>query len=143
MSELARLSPQELREFSQRVHLLCDLLYPSEDGAGAVAEPSISTHPQAGAPPATSPVPDGQRIPMPMRSMRPPSPGSFRSDVHEILRAASAPVHRSAIMEAVAQKRGLPLSDGIRASVAAVLKGDRDPGIRRVATGVYQFGLEH
>lgn len=139
MSKLARLPETELRSFATKVLLLCDLLH------GPVADEA-----QSGSPPPVPP-PDEVSLPsvptqsgrekglLPLPAMRPPAPGSIRADVHDILRSAGKPMRRFEILSAVASRRGVPISDTMKASVGDALKGGRDPSVKRLATGIYEF----
>lgn len=140
LRSLCHLPAVTLRDYVSRVSLLCELLH------GPVVVNPVETPDTL---PAQTEVPAAEEMstgvavpaPLPRPSMRPPTPGSVRACIYEVLGNAGVPMRRAEVAAAVARLRGVPLSEALTASVGETLRNPHDPRIRRVSQGVYAFVL--
>jgi hypothetical protein len=72
------------------------------------------------------------------KPMRPPTPGSLRATVHEVLQKQRRPMKRADVIDAVSRARGIPVDPLLKAKVADALSNQHDSAIQKVAQGIYQ-----
>lgn len=76
------------------------------------------------------------------RPMRQPKPGSLRARIYSILQRNGKPMQRADIIRAVAQQRGQPVDEVLKAKIGDALTNKHDPIFRRLAHGVYTYANE-
>lgn len=132
LQPLCSLSAAKLRAFVERVELLYQVLHASAPPPGTATSGLDPLDPQGCAPGTPEPSAAIRRT-----AMRPPTPGSVRAEVYEVLQSAGHPLRPAEITAAVALKRGVPVSDRLTASVGDVLRNPHDHRICKVAPRSY------